>query len=150
MEINKRFTVSLKYTLKSGDQKTVLIPATDFFEFEEFSEEEWTTKLPWRNCTVPEYLPHPADSFRTITLKIADSSLKQERVIHWQFLGETTLTLSWDDRLSAPGNFEIILDTSCGDDRAKVARLNVSDCEVELTSHSMIEGDSLTSLMPET
>ena len=148
MKIDARFRVELTEVLRKGGVNKFSIPASDFFDANEFDETEWGCDLPWRQISLADYLPPKDKEFFGLTVTITDRNTSQVRSIHMQNLGATSITFSWDDRHARPGEFEVILDSSTGDDESvRVARMAVDEKKVQLTCHVQIIGGEVTSLL---
>ena len=148
MEIDKRFRVYMDY-VTSGASGHLELPASEFFEWEEFSEDEWACDLPWRFLTLPEYLPPEAGEFRELSARIIDMRTAQDRTIYLRNLNGVQLSLDWDNRTKHPGKIFIVLDVQ--KDKAgtecEVAKISIDEQDIRLISHDHVTNDSIASLL---
>jgi hypothetical protein len=149
MGIDDRFQVVIEYATSSKSGNKMSISAREFFEADDYDESEWGCDLPWRLAMLTDYLPTDETDLVEATLTITDVELKQERTVYVRRLNGIQLTISWDDRRTAPGRFEVILEVSrdCSRDIVEVARLDVNEIDVNLMAHYLIEGDKLKSFI---
>lgn len=148
MEIDKRFRILMDYvtTRASGHLE---LPASEFFDWEEFSEDEWACDLPWQFLTLPEYLPPETGEFRELSTRIIDTRTAQDRTIYIRNLNGVQLSLDWDNRTAHPERVFIILDVQKNREgtECEVAKISIDEQEVRLISHDHIVNDSIASLL---
>ncbi len=148
MEIDKRFRILMDYVTSRATGHLEL-PASKFFDWEDFSEDEWACDLPWRFVTLQEYLPPEAREFRELNTRILDTRASQDRTIYLRNLNGVQLSLDWDNRKFRPGAFEIILDVPKNQENTEceVARISIDEQDIRVTSHDYITNESITSLL---
>jgi hypothetical protein len=148
IEINNRFRIFIDY-VASGASGHLELPASEFFDWEEFSEDEWACDLPWQFLTLPEYLPPEAGEFRELNTRIIDTRTAQDRTIYLRNLNGVQLSLDWDNRTKYPGRVFIILDVPKNKEgtECEVAKMSVDEQDIRLISHDYITNDSIASLL---
>src|SRR5262245_19515437 len=102
MEIDGVFEIVFSVTSRSGSVTSTTIPASEFFDHDEYEAPEWACDLPWRRLTLQDYLEGDSNHARCLSVVIRDLRTNQERVVHIEQLGDSQLTLSWNDRLAHP------------------------------------------------
>jgi hypothetical protein len=149
MDIDSCFRIELHLVTTTGERRQTVVPASEFFEFEEFDEAEWDCELPLRQLDCEDYVTVDRSQIYELTTDIFDLRLNRHRKFYEQRLLSSRLIVSWDDVRSDPSSFEIILDIALeGESRCQIARVQVNHGQTALTSHSLCEGDSLQSLGP--
>jgi len=149
MVIDSRFRVIIDYVSAQGNPRTMHIRASDFFEADDYDEIEWGCDLPWRFANLSDYLSPDEMPFQEVKLRITDRQTNQEKAVYIRELNGIHVTISWDDRCASPGRFEIILDIRRNESQSvsEIARLDVDETDVKLTTHVLIEGDECRSFI---
>lgn len=149
MGIDSRFRIEMDLLTTLGERRQMTVPASEFFEFEEFDDTEWGCDLPWRLASLEDYLPVDKTELYELAVHIIDLEIEQHCKIYELHLLSSTLSICWTDIRSNPSRFEIIMDIA--PEKAspvQVARIDVDHGQTVVTSHSLIDGDSIQPLEP--
>ncbi|WP_278466331.1 hypothetical protein [Gimesia maris] len=56
MGIDRKYQIEISYSLVGSGPNSLLLKASDFFDYLDYKNEEWSFDLPWQRLTLEDYI----------------------------------------------------------------------------------------------